>query len=307
MALADLRRNGQRTATRASVTNLVLVAADGHEVSTGCDAVHRLGRRHPGRNIVLLPLPDAAPDGIDAEVVLHGSLAEGHPVWSEDIRLDVRGVAASHLDSLVEPLTLADLPVAVWFVSGVPVPEHPLLRAATTVLVDTEGLADGGLTAIVRLARRRVVVDLCWTRLRPWRQLLAGLFDVPACRPFLSGVRRVEVRGPASQRLLLAGWLSSRLALLPPALALTPADAPAVAVVAEHEGTIATFTVELARGGRGPGTVRAVTDLAGSGLREDRLTLPDDPLAWSLGEGLARAGRDRVHGQAVHAAVGLPS
>ena len=307
-ALGELRRGGERTATRASVTNLVVVAADEGEVERACDAVHRLGRRHPGRNIVLLPRPRATPDGIDASVLLHGSVAEGRPVWSEDIRLDVRGAPAAHLESLVEPLTLPDLPVAVWFVSGVPDPDGPLVRSADAVLVDSErpGAAAGdprtGLAALSRLARRRVVLDLCWTRLRPWRQLLAAQFEVPAARPFASRVREIAVAGPEASRLLLGGWLAARLAV--PASAVTFADgpSPAVRLVAGDGGATAEISVAEAPGGAGP-VVRSTARVGGTALREDRLSQPDDPLAWSLGDALTRLGRDRVYGQALQAAL----
>lgn len=304
-ALSDLRCSGTRTATRASVTNLVLVAATEDEVALGCDAVHRMGRRHPGRNIVLLPRADASPAGIDAEVVLHGSLDTDLSVWSEDVRLDVRGPAAGRLESLVEPLVLADVPVTVWFVTGLPEPDDPLLRGAATVLVDTEDMEGGAVAAMVRLTRRRVVFDLCWARLRLWRQLFAGLFDVPACRAHLDDVRSLEARGGASARLLLAGWVASRLALPPSAVSLVPAPSPGLRLVGAAGGATATFTVEAAGPGPGGGSVLARADLPGGKQRHDRVALPDDPLAWSLAEALARPGRDRAHVQALQATLGF--
>lgn len=307
-ALGDLRRCEQRTATRASVTNLVLVARDDDEVERACDAVHRLGRRHPGRNIVLLPRPDAEPAGIDAEVLLHGSVLEGgHPVWSEDVRLVARGAAATHLGSLIEPLTLPDLAVAVWFVSGLPDPHDPLVAAASAVVVDSATLdgGQGSVAGMARLAGRRVVLDLCWTRLRPWRQLLAGLFEVPAARPFVAGVRKVAVGGPPWPRLLLGGWAASRLGLPVSVVEHTPGPTPAVSLVAEHAGEVATFSVEQARGAGGAALVRATSSLGTARVREDRLSLPEDPLASSLGEVLTRMTRDRAHGQALQVAVGF--
>ena len=305
-ALADLRRGEQRTATRASVTNLVLVARDDDEVERACDAVHRLGRRHPGRNIVVLAMPGSSPAGIDAEVRLHGSMVEGHHVWSEDVRLAVRGDPAAHLESLVDPLTLPDLPVAVWFVSGLPDPDDPLVRAASTVVVDSETLDNTeSVAAMALLAGRWVVLDLCWARLHPWRQLLAGLFEVPAARPFASAVREVRVQGPPWPCLLLGNWAASRLGLTALAVTRQPADTPAVSLVAEHAGRVATFTAEQAQDGSGAPVVRATSSLAGPGVREDRLSLPVDPLAWSLGEVLTRTGRDRAHGQALQVAVGF--
>ncbi len=303
-ALAGLRRAEQRTATRTCVTNLVLVAADQGDVAVGCDAVHRLGRRHPGRNIVLLPRPGTEPAGIDADVLLHGSVSEGRPVWSEDVRLEVRGAAADHLDSLVEPLTLPDLPVAVWFVRGLPRPDDPLVGAATTVLVDSEGLDTDALSALARLVRRHVVFDLCWARLRPWRQLLAAQFEARAARPFVGGVHGIVVEGPASPRLLLGGWLSARLGVEPSAVTLRDGDAVKIRLEATAGEATATFAVTEVAGAGGP-VVRATANVDGADLREDRLSGPDDPLAWSLGEALTRLGRDRVYGQALQAALGF--
>ena len=301
-ALGELRRTGQRTATRASVTNLVLVADTPEAVERACGAVHRTGRRHPGRNIVLLPRPDAGPAGIDAEVLLHGSGAAGPPVWSEDIRLEVRGAPAARLDSLVEPLTLADVPVAVWFVAGVPEPDDPLLRLAGTVLVDTGDAGAEGVAAVGRLARRHVVFDLCWARLRLWRQLLAGLFELPGCRPFLAGIEEVEASGGPATRLLLGGWVTSRLGLGPDRVRLEPAASPALRLVARHGGVTATFSVRAASG-PGAGVVRASVEAGGTQPRVERVSLPDDPLSWSLAEALAHPGRDRAYGQALHAAL----
>lgn len=305
-ALAELRRCEQGGATRASVTNLVVVARDEEEVDRACDAVHRLGRRHPGRNIGVLPLPDALPPGIDAGVRLHGAVVEGHQVWSEDVRLVVRGAAAAHLESLVDPLTLPDLPVAVWFVSGLPDPHDPLVRAANTVIVDSDTLDHhSSVAAMAHLAGRRVVHDLCWTRLRPWRQLLAGLFEVPAARQFVRGVRSIEVEGPPWPCRLLGGWAASRLGLPASVVTGRAAGTPAVRLVAEHAGVVARFAAEQAEGKGGAAVVRATSTLTGRGVREDRLSLPEDPVAWALGEVLTRTGPDRTHGQALQVAVGF--
>lgn len=306
-ALSELRRGGQRTATRACVTNLVVVAGVEDDVERACDAVHHLGRRHPGRNIVLLPRPGAGPAGLDASVLLHGSVAEGHPVWSEDVRLDVRGAPAGHLDSFVEPLTLPDLPVAVWYVRSVPHPGDPLLRAAGTVLVDAGSLGTGddvrtGVADLNRLTRRHVVVDLCWERLRPWRQLLAAQFDLPRLRPYASQVREIAVEGPFGARLLLAGWLTARLALPASVVTFTDGASPAVRLVAGDGDQAAVVSVAELAGAAGA-SVRSWATVAGRAGREDRRSQPDDPLAWALGEALIRLRRDRVYGQALQAAL----
>ncbi|MDP9403050.1 MAG: glucose-6-phosphate dehydrogenase assembly protein OpcA [Actinomycetota bacterium] len=306
--LADLRRAEQRSATRTFVVNLVVRAGDHAQAERACEALHRLGSRHPGRTVVVVGPPHANDGGgssIDAEVVLHGAEAEGHRVWSEDVRLQVRGPLLDHLDSLVEPLTLPDLPVVAWFAGRPPDPGDPLLDAADAVIVDAKTEEPGGeksLPSVVSLSRRNVVIDLSWIRLRPWRELLAGLFDSPILWPFLDGVSGAEVRGKSGPRLLLAGWLSSRLGLLGSQIHLIDSRHTSMHLAAEHEGSTATFHVERREGER---MVRACADIEGGPTHEDRLSLPDDSLSWSLAQALTHLRHDRVHSQAVQAALAL--
>ena len=305
-ALCELRRGEQRTATRTSVTNLVLVADDHQAAATACSAVHRLGRRHPGRSIVVIPRPDHGPEGIDAQVLLHGSVAGGHAVWSEEVRLEVRGRPALHLDSLVEPLTLGELPVAVWWVSRPPSAGDRLLATADAVLVDGSPLDERGLADLAALVRRHVVVDLGWIGLRPLRQLVALQFESHRSRPFLAGVHRIEARGTPAVRGILAGWVVSRLPPAQRSIELVDSPVPALRLAAEREGTEASFLVEQT-GDDGETMVQATTTLEGGGAPNDRARLPDDPLAWSLAQAIARPGRDPVHGRALQAALGLAS
>jgi hypothetical protein len=55
------------------------------------------------------------------------------------------------------------------------------------------------------------VADLAWRRLAPWREAIASLFDGRGQRAALEHMIGVEVRGPANEGELLAGWLRSRL------------------------------------------------------------------------------------------------
>lgn len=307
-ALADLRRAEQRSATRTCVVNLVVRAGDDAQAARASAALHRLGGRHPGRTVVVVGPPAGRNDGpssIDAEVVLHGTEAEGHPVWSEDVCLHVRGSLLGHLDSLVEPLTLPDLPIVAWFVGPPPDPADPLLSAADAVIVDAKAEEVGGeksLPAVVSLGLRNVVIDLSWIRLRPWRELLGGLFDGPILRPFLDGVNRAEVRGKPGPRLLLAGWLSSRLGLSRSQLELIDSRHTSMRLAAESDGCQAGFLVERREGER---MVYARADIDGGPTQEDRLSLADDSLSWSLAHALTHLRHDRVHRQAVQAALGL--
>lgn len=313
--LDRLRRTGQRTfASRTAVVTLVVVARSDESAAAALDVVHRFGGRHPGRCVVLCPRPDEPGRRIDASVHLLQARSADHPVWFEDIQLVVRGDPAAHLAQLVEPLVLADLPLAVWFPDSIPRPRHSLLAAATGVVVDSRAAVsdeDGAdplaarsdLEAISGLFSSTAVVDLAWIRLRPWRELLAGLFDGPDFRPFAGAVTSVDVRGKPGARALLGGWVASRLKLDASVLHLADARHAALRLDAEVDGRRGTFVVERVEGER---TVRSAATLEHGPHHTEVVALPELDLSWSLGRGLSHLTRDPVYEAAVRAVVRLP-
>ena len=304
-ALEELRRPEPMPATRTSVLTLVIVASRRESALRAQSAVHELGGRHPARVLTLVLDPGAVEGaaGIDAEIRLLGGSAEGKELWFEDIELDVHGPVVGHLDSLIEPLTLSDLPVAVWFVDELPSLSDPLLAAADVLLVDARELDDvDGLAALVALCERRAVVDLSWMRLRPWRQLMAGLFEGPAFRPFVSAVRRSSVAGRTGPRLLLDGWLADRLALPAAARHVEAAEHVQIRLWCEtDDGQRATFSV--VRGGDVRRVV-ASASIEGGPSAEAVLQLPEATPAWGLADALSHLEVDEVYERALRRAVG---
>lgn len=298
-ALDGLRRSSERTATRTAVVNLVIIAADDDERERARWALHSLGGPSPGRTLLITPDP-TAPPGCHAKVTLHGTEAAGHQVWSEDVQLWVGAGAATHLDSLVEPLTFADLPVVVWWVGDVPSPRDRLVTAASAVLIDTKE-APESLAAAVEVVRAKPVLDLSWLRLTPWRELLAGLFDGPDWRPFADGVVSAEVAGKAGPRQLLGGWLQSRLGLASERVHLSDARHVSIRIATEAGGRRARFAVERAGSER---LLRAHAAVEGGPSASEVLGLPDVTLPWSLGEALTHLQRDPVYDDALRAAAG---
>ena len=301
-ALDELRRPETRPSTRTSVLSLVIVTHAPERAATALAAVHELGGRHPARTIVLLPQPGAGA-GIDAEVRLMGSHAEGQAVWFEDVEMTVRGPAAAHLDSLIEPFTLPDLPVVCWFVDALPGPDDPLLTAADVVLVDARDFGDVECFAtIAELVRDHPVVDLSWVRLRPWRELLAGLFEGHYYRPFVAGVTAAEVRGKTGPRHLLAGWLVERLGLAPGAVSLVGHRHAGIRLHATHDGCRAVFEVARVDEER---VVVASARVEDGPSFETPLVLPVATPAWGLAEALSSLRRDTVYERALGAALTL--
>ncbi len=332
-ALDDLRQAEQRAATRTSVVNLVVVAADEDDARRAGTAMRRLGSRHPGRTLVLAcqdspgarpgdPGGKVGPSGVDAEVTLHQVGAAGRTVWWDEVALSVRGRLCEHLDSVVEPLLLPELPLAAWYVSDLPRPGDPLAVVADAILVDARSarhlddpadsggsgseevgpLRLGGLTGLVELTRRHPVVDLSWVRLEPWRRALAQLLDPPDLRPFAAGVTEVEVAGRLGPRTLLAGWLADRLGLVPSSIALRRDVHAAMSLKAATDRHRATFRVERRPDER---LVRAAAAVDGAPVLEETMVQADDALSWSLARALTHLERDPVYDHAIHAALGL--
>ncbi len=336
-ALSSLRRHERRAAVRASVVTLVVVVADQAEADAALGVVHDLGTRHPSRTIVLVVghhrvrgpeggrasgRRDAATgrvkSGRDAVVTVRAVESGGRIFTFEDVVLTVRAQGRHHLDSVVEPFTLPDVPMVVWLPSRLPSPGDPLMAAANVVVVDSRAVpagpdagsagsdelavADAVLSASAVLARRIPVADLSWARLEPWRRLLAGMFEGPATRDFVRGVERAVVTGNPGPRLLLGGWLLQRLALLPQQVRLEPADHVTMRIDARVDGRSASFSVERPREER---ILVARTDVHGGMRVAQKVTMRRRWPALALATALTQVGHDRSYEEALAGARAL--
>ena len=314
-ALTDLRRHEQRAAVRASVLTLVAVVGDDAAGQAALDVVYDLGARHPSRTIVLVLEPGERDSdaGLDASASVHVVDRSGRAVCFEDVVLRVRGRARHHLDSVVEPFALPDLPVVVWLPARLPEPGDPLLAIADRIVIDSRAVASARgkgsgtvnrtvLPRIQSLARRLPVTDLSWSRLAPWRSLLAGLFEGPVNRPFLREIERVEVAGNYGPRHLLGGWLQRRLALPAARLTMSEAEHVSITITATHRDRTGVFRVQR------PGAERAIV----SSVEIDRgpsisqtVRMRDQGPALALAGALTRMRSDDVYCEALEGAVKL--
>ena len=305
-ALSDLRRHEERAAVRTSVLTLVVVAKDQAEADQTLDVVRHLGARHPSRTLVLVPEDDddESRPRLDASAAVRLLERDSRAVCVEEVVLEVRGRARHHLNSLVEPFALPDLPVAVWLPSRLPGPGDPLLEAADRVIVDTRvvGSQADALSKLASLSRRCAVTDLSWSRLKPWRQLLASLFEGRVYRPFLDGVQHIEVEGRPGPRQLLAGWLMSRLGLPRAKVHLADSEHASIKLACSHEGRTGRFEVERKGDER---VIDAVVHIEGGPSYEQKVQFGEDWPSRSLADALTRMGHDEVYEEALQAAVGL--
>jgi glucose-6-phosphate dehydrogenase assembly protein OpcA len=305
-ALSDLRRHEQRAAVRTSVLTLVAVVRNDAEAFGARGIIHDLGARHPSRSLIIVALDDDdAENGTDAAVWVHAVEREGRAVCFEEVVLKVRGPARHHLDSIVEPFALPDVPMVVWLPAGLPSPGDPLMRAANRVVVDSRAVAEAGGDVLIRsatLAKRLPVVDLSWMRLQQWRSMLAGLFEGSVARPFLEAVDRVEVSGNHGPRYLLGGWLLRRLNLPPARVELQRADHVSVVIHAVSGGRRGTFSVARKSAER---EITSCVDIEDGPQVEQTVRMREQWPSLALASALTRFGHDESYEEALAGARDL--
>ncbi|GAT68547.1 glucose-6-phosphate dehydrogenase assembly protein OpcA [Planomonospora sp. ID91781] len=186
------------------VLTLVVVCDEGSQYDA-VRAATEAAREHPSRILVVITRDETEPNRLDAE------LRVGESTPGEVILLRLYGELTRHADSVVSPLLLTDTPVVAWWPKESPeVPaEDPVGALAQRRIVDARA-ATPSVRAIASRARSYVPgdTDLAWTRLTPWRSLLAAAFDQPVGR-VRKGV--VEASPDHSSAPLLAAWLGERL------------------------------------------------------------------------------------------------
>ncbi len=300
-ALSELRRHEQRAAVRTSVLTLVTVVNSDADAEAARTIIHDLGVRHPSRTLVIVAVDDEpdAPNSTDASVWVHAIEREGRAVCFEEVVLRVKGKARHHLDSVVEPFALPDVPMVVWLPAGLPGPGDPLMQAADRVVVDSRAVAEKGADVLARsltLAKRLPVADLSWMRLEQWRIMLAGLFEGVYYRPFLRAVDRVEVSGNFGPRYLLGGWLLRRLQLPVTRVELSPADHVSVVIHAISERRVGTFKVSR------PGAEREIqscVDIEDGPKVEQTVRMRHQWPSLALASALTRVGHDEIYEEAL--------
>ncbi|MFJ3230450.1 glucose-6-phosphate dehydrogenase assembly protein OpcA [Streptomyces sp. NPDC086787] len=192
------------------VLTLVIVT-DEENAYDALKAANDASREHPSRTLVVIRRVSRSPrdrtsSRMDAEVRVGADAGTG-----ETVVLRLYGEVVDHADSVVLPLLLPDAPVVVWWPVNAPLDpaKDPLGALAQRRVTDSYASEQ----PVRELASRADAytpgdTDLSWTRITPWRSMLAAALDQVVCE-----VKGVEVAGeefnPSCE--LLAMWLADRL------------------------------------------------------------------------------------------------
>src|SRR6188768_239215 len=196
-------RKSAGSPTQGMVLTLIIVC-DESEFPSALEASMAAGREHPSRILLVVTAAGRAA-GLDAEV----HIGEGTP--GEVVVIRMRGAVAAHPASVIRPLLLPDSPVVIWWPGKVPSNRaaDELGQLSMRRLTDSAS-ASRPLLALKARARDYTPgdTDLSWTRLTPWRALLAAALDQYPAKIKAATVE-AERGNPSAD--LLAAWLRSRL------------------------------------------------------------------------------------------------
>ncbi|MFF4605618.1 glucose-6-phosphate dehydrogenase assembly protein OpcA [Streptomyces sp. NPDC001339] len=283
------------------VLTLVIVTDEEHAYDA-LKAANEASREHPSRTLVVIKRVSRSPRDrakarLDAEVRVGTDAGTG-----ETVVLRLYGEAIDHAQSVVLPLLLPDAPVVVWWAVNAPLDpaKDPLGALAQRRVTDAYASEE----PVRELSARAETytpgdTDLAWTRITPWRSMLAAALDQAPCT-----VTSAEVEGeefnPSCE--LLAMWLADRLNVpvtrkVSPGPGLTSVSMEsAVGSIVLHRpnGSVATLSMPNQPDRHVALKRRETSDLLAEELR--RLD-PDDIYAAALKFGVDRIGDGQPAGR----------
>ncbi|MGW1071820.1 glucose-6-phosphate dehydrogenase assembly protein OpcA [Streptomyces sp. NPDC002537] len=214
------------------VLTLVIVTDEEHAYDA-LKAANEASREHPSRKLVVVKRVSRSPRDrakarLDAEVRVGTSAGTG-----ETVVLRLYGDVIDHAQSVVLPLLLPDAPVVAWWPVGSPAnPEKDPLGALAQRRVTDAYAAEDPLAEVTARAAHYTPgdTDLAWTRITPWRSMLAAALDQQHV-DVLSAEVEGEGYNPSGE--LLAMWLADRLGV---PVTRTVSDGPGLTAVRLETG-----------------------------------------------------------------------
>ncbi|MFJ3715131.1 glucose-6-phosphate dehydrogenase assembly protein OpcA [Streptomyces sp. NPDC090057] len=189
----------------------MVIVTDEENAYDSLRAAEEASHEHPSRTLVVIKrhartLRDRTASRLDAEVRVGSEAGTG-----ETVVLRTYGDVSDHADSVVLPLLLPDAPVVVWWPVDAPdtPAKDPLGALAQRRITDLYAV-ERPLEVLETRVRSYAPgdTDLAWTRLTPWRSMLAAALDQARVKVTSAAVE-AERENPSAE--LLSRWLEARL------------------------------------------------------------------------------------------------
>ena len=208
---AGIAREFMRARSRAGSPAMgmvltMVVVADEDDADRAMEMAREASHEHPARVLGVILADARGSSQVDAQV------GTGSGWTGETALIRLTGEVVKHPDSVVLPLLLPDSPVAVWWPTDPPVDpaSDPLGLLAQRRITDSANVSRGRAKALRGQCRAYTPgnTDLAWTRLTPWRGLLAAALDQHPLKVSAATVT-AERANPSAD--LLVAWLRNRL------------------------------------------------------------------------------------------------
>jgi glucose-6-phosphate dehydrogenase assembly protein OpcA len=187
------------------VMTMVIVVPEEH-AEAAMDAARQASHEHPARVLGVI-----LGDGRGAAQV-NAQVGTGTGWTGETALIRLKGEVVKHAESVVLPLLLPDSPVAIWWPADAPEDpaEDPLGALAQRRITDAAATTRGKTKAMETQCASYAPgnTDLAWTRITPWRALLASALDQHRVKVTSASVAAERISPSAD---LLAAWLGDRL------------------------------------------------------------------------------------------------
>jgi len=189
-----------------SMVMTLIIVVDEDEAEDAMRVARQASHEHPARVLGVILGEARGTSQINAQV------GTGAGWTGETALIRLKGEVVRHAESVVLPLLLPDSPVAIWWPSDPPEnpAADPLGRLAQRRITDAAAASRGKGKAIHLQCSSYAAgnTDLAWTRITPWRALLAAALDQQPLK--VSGGSVTAERISPSAELLVA-WLADRL------------------------------------------------------------------------------------------------
>ncbi|MGC4111826.1 MAG: glucose-6-phosphate dehydrogenase assembly protein OpcA [Nocardioides sp.] len=186
------------------LTLVIVVDEDGSD--DAMRAARQASHEHPARVLGVILGDARGTSHVNAQV------GTGAGWTGETALIRLRGEVVHHAESVVLPLLLPDSPVAIWWPSDPPADPaaDPLGQLAQRRITDAAAVTRGKSKAIHAQCSAYAAgnSDLAWTRITPWRALLAAALDQQPLK-VTGGSVTAERISPSAD--LLVAWLADRL------------------------------------------------------------------------------------------------
>jgi glucose-6-phosphate dehydrogenase assembly protein OpcA len=187
------------------VMTLVFVV-DEDAAEDAMETARSASREHPARVLGVMIGDGRGSGQVDARVGI------GSGWTGETALIKLTGAVTKHPESVVLPQLLPDSPVVVWWPAKAPADpaSDPLGKLAKRRITDAAAVPTGKARAMLTQCHAYAPgnTDLAWTRVTPWRALLAAALDQHPGKVTSASVAAERISPSAD---LLSAWLADRL------------------------------------------------------------------------------------------------